>query len=93
MPKEIREALINSSSKANKRKQDDVALEEQVSWVVVLEGDLLEDDHEDVTYEPSDLETDSEEYKSQNDTETDLEFEEQNGIVMLKESSALQVSE
>lgn len=50
IPAEIRETLINSSSKANKRKQDDVALEEQVSWVVVLEGDLLEDDHEDVTY-------------------------------------------
>eukprot|EP00075_Anas_platyrhynchos_P006270 XP_012965038.1 uncharacterized protein LOC101803471 [Anas platyrhynchos] len=93
MPKEIREARINPSSKANKRKRDDVALEEQVSWVEVLEGDLLEDDPEDVTYEPSDLETDSEEYKSQNDTEADLEFEEQDGVVLLKESSALQVED
>lgn len=51
IPAEIREARINPSSKANKRKRDDVALEEQVSWVEVLEGDLLEDDPEDVTYE------------------------------------------
>lgn len=51
IPAEIREALINPSSKANKRKRDDVALEEQVSWVVVLERDLPEDDPEDVTYE------------------------------------------
>ncbi|KGL74816.1 hypothetical protein N309_07270, partial [Tinamus guttatus] len=48
---EIREALINPSNKGNKRKRDDVALEEQESWVVVLEKDLLEDDSEDVTYE------------------------------------------
>ncbi|KFV74084.1 hypothetical protein N308_15659, partial [Struthio camelus australis] len=48
---EIRETLINPSSKANKRKRDDVALEEQESWVVVLEKDLPEDDSEDVTYE------------------------------------------
>ncbi|XP_040983753.1 uncharacterized protein LOC121233699 [Aquila chrysaetos chrysaetos] len=90
MPKEIREALINPSNKANKRKRDDVALEEQESWLVVLERDLPEDDPEDMTYEPSDVETDSEEYKSQNDTEADLELEEQDGISMLKESSDLQ---
>ncbi|POI30383.1 hypothetical protein CIB84_005867 [Bambusicola thoracicus] len=53
MPKEVREALINPSSKANKRKRDDVALEEQESWVVVLEKDLPEDDPEDLSYEVS----------------------------------------
>ncbi|XP_050766629.1 uncharacterized protein LOC127025613 [Gymnogyps californianus] len=90
MPKEILEALINPSNKANKRKRDDVALEEQESWLVVLERDLPEDDSEDITYEPSDVETDSEEYKSQNDTEADLELEEQDGITTLKESSNLQ---
>lgn len=42
--------------------------------------------------QPSDVETDSEEYKSQNDTETDLELEERDGTIMLKESSDLQVS-
>lgn len=42
--------------------------------------------------QPSDVETDSEEYETQNDTEADLEFEEQDGTVMLKESLDLQVS-
>ncbi|KAM6040160.1 uncharacterized protein LJ206_020299 [Theristicus caerulescens] len=93
MPKEIREALINPSSKANKRKRDDVALEEQESWLVVLERDLPEDDPEDTAYEPSDVETDSEEYKSQNDTEADLELEEQDETIMLKEPSDLQVED
>ncbi|KFQ33976.1 hypothetical protein N331_03896, partial [Merops nubicus] len=51
IPAEIREALINPFNKANKRKRDDVALEEQESWLVVLERELLEDDSEDPTYE------------------------------------------
>ncbi|XP_032567591.1 uncharacterized protein LOC116798987 [Chiroxiphia lanceolata] len=86
-PREILEAPINPSSKASKRKRDDVALEEQESWFVVLEKDLPEDDSEDLTYEPSDEESDSEEYRSYNDTEAELELEEQDGItVMLKES-------
>uniref|UniRef100_A0A8C9FC84 Uncharacterized protein n=1 Tax=Pavo cristatus TaxID=9049 RepID=A0A8C9FC84_PAVCR len=93
MPKEVREALINPSSKANKRKRDDVALEEQESWVVVLEKDLPEDDPEDLSYEPSEVDTDTEEYKSQNSTETDLEFEEHEGAIMLKESSDLQLDD
>lgn len=42
--------------------------------------------------QPSDVETDSEEYKSQNDTEADLELDEQDGTIMLKESSDFQVS-
>uniref|UniRef100_A0A8C2TC41 Uncharacterized LOC107325330 n=1 Tax=Coturnix japonica TaxID=93934 RepID=A0A8C2TC41_COTJA len=85
-PKEVREALINPSSKANKRKRDDVALEEQVSWVVVLQKDLPDDDPEDPSYEPSEVDTDTEEYKSQNSTETDLELEEHDEAIMLKES-------
>ncbi|XP_053906015.1 uncharacterized protein LOC128849239 isoform X2 [Cuculus canorus] len=89
-PKEILEALINPCSKANKRKRDDVALEEQESWLVLLERDLPEDDSEDSTYEPSDEETDSEEFRSHNDTEADLELDEQDGTVALKESSDLQ---
>ncbi|KFO09123.1 hypothetical protein N312_13434, partial [Balearica regulorum gibbericeps] len=51
IPTEIREALINPSNKANKRKRDDVSLEEQESWLVILEKDLPEDDSEDLTYE------------------------------------------
>ncbi|KFQ65510.1 hypothetical protein N335_12113, partial [Phaethon lepturus] len=48
---EIREALINPSNKANKRKWDDISLEEQESSLTVLERDLPEDDSEDLTYE------------------------------------------
>ncbi|XP_065555805.1 uncharacterized protein LOC136024418 isoform X2 [Lathamus discolor] len=91
VPKEIQEALINSSNKASKRKRDDLDREEEESLLVELEKDLLEDDSEDLTYKPSDVETDSEEYETQNDTEADLEFEEQDGIVILKESLDLQV--
>ncbi|XP_054038306.1 uncharacterized protein LOC128900811 [Rissa tridactyla] len=90
VPKEIREGGISPSKKANKRKRDDVALEEQESLLVVLERDLPEHDSDDPTYEFLEVETDSEEYQSQNDTETDLEFEEQDGTIMLKDSSDLQ---
>ncbi|KFV12989.1 hypothetical protein N339_06536, partial [Pterocles gutturalis] len=51
IPAEIREALISPHHKANKRKWDELSLEEQESWLVVLERDLPEDDSEDVTYE------------------------------------------
>ncbi|RLV84247.1 hypothetical protein DV515_00016307 [Chloebia gouldiae] len=43
----IQEAPINPASKASKRKRDDVDLEQQESWFVVLERDLPEDDPED----------------------------------------------
>lgn len=42
--------------------------------------------------QPSDVETDSEEYRSQNGTKEDLELEEQDKAAMLKESSDVQVS-
>ncbi|XP_017594584.1 PREDICTED: uncharacterized protein LOC103620711 [Corvus brachyrhynchos] len=87
MSKEIREALISPASKASKRKRDDVALEKQESCLVVLERDFPEDDSEDRTYEPSEVELDSDEYQSQNDTD----LEEQGGIAML-EPSAVQGS-
>ncbi|KAL2295006.1 hypothetical protein Nmel_018150 [Mimus melanotis] len=87
--KEVREAPINPASKASKRKRDDVALEQQESWFVVLERDWPEEDSEDPTYEPSELESDSDEYQSQNDT--DLELEEQGEATVL-EPSAVQGS-
>nr|XP_021145368.1 uncharacterized protein LOC102094299 isoform X3 [Columba livia] len=99
MAKEILESPTNPSNKANKRKRDDVPLEEQESQLVILQRDLLDDDSEDLTYEPSDVETDSEEYNSQNDTDLDLEeqdgnagleHEEQDRTVLLKESPDLQ---
>uniref|UniRef100_A0A803W8J0 Uncharacterized protein n=1 Tax=Ficedula albicollis TaxID=59894 RepID=A0A803W8J0_FICAL len=86
VPEEIREAPIHPDSKASKRKRDDVALEQQESWLVVLERDWPEDDSEDLTYEPSEVETDSEEYQSQNDT--DLELEEQGEAAVLEPSAA-----
>ncbi|KFP27778.1 hypothetical protein N325_09868, partial [Colius striatus] len=50
IPAEIREAPVDPSNKANKRKRDDVALEEQESWLVFLERDLPEDESDDLTY-------------------------------------------
>ncbi|OWK56322.1 hypothetical protein RLOC_00006616, partial [Lonchura striata] len=83
--KEIQEAPINPASKSSKRKRDDVDLEQQEPWFVVLERDLPEDDPEDVSYVPLELESDSDEYQSQNDTE--LELEEQGGDTVLKLSA------
>ncbi|XP_074834021.1 uncharacterized protein LOC142002088 [Carettochelys insculpta] len=86
VPEEIQKSPVRPSGKGSKRKQDDVALEEQQSWVEVLQEELPdEDETEDSTYEPTPSETDSEEYQSQNDTETDLEFEERDGMLVLKE--------
>ncbi|KGL93282.1 hypothetical protein N301_01436, partial [Charadrius vociferus] len=51
IPAEIQEAPITPSNRANKRKRDDVALEEQETLLVVLERDLPDDDPEDLTYE------------------------------------------
>ncbi|XP_019368892.1 PREDICTED: uncharacterized protein LOC109294837 isoform X2 [Gavialis gangeticus] len=94
IPEEIRKTPVKPCGKGSKRKQDDVALEDQQSWVEVLHEELPEgDDPNDATYEPSKSETDSEEYRSQNETETDLEFEEQDGVVMLKESPNPQVNQ
>ncbi|XP_074933768.1 uncharacterized protein LOC142049734 [Phalacrocorax aristotelis] len=93
MPKGIPEALINPSNKANTGKEEDVSLEEQESWSVILEKDLPEDDSEDITYEPSDAETDSEEFSFQNDVEGGLEFEGQDDIIILREPSGHQVED
>ncbi|XP_044854170.1 uncharacterized protein LOC123355684 isoform X1 [Mauremys mutica] len=93
IPEEIQKSPVKPSGKGSKRKQDDVALEEQQSWVEILQQELPEEDEaEDSTYEPTRSETDSEEYRSQNETETDLEFEEKDGVLVLKESPSLQES-
>ncbi|XP_043391994.1 uncharacterized protein LOC102945006 isoform X7 [Chelonia mydas] len=91
IPEEIRKSPVKPSGKGSKRKQDDVALEEHQSWVEILQQELPEEDEaEDSTYEQTQSETDSEEYRSQNDTETDLEFEEKDGVLVLKASPSLQ---
>ncbi|XP_038240069.1 uncharacterized protein LOC119848385 isoform X2 [Dermochelys coriacea] len=93
IPEEIQKSPVKPSGKGSKRKQDDVALEEHQSWVEILQQELPEDDEaEDSTYETQ-SETDSEEYRSQNDTETDLEFEEKDGVLVLKASLSLQLWE
>ncbi|XP_034035077.1 oogenesis-related [Thalassophryne amazonica] len=63
--------------KGSKRKQDELDddEEEQQTWVEVLTQELPDKDNpeEDPDYEPSTIETESEEYRSHNDTESDLE--------------------
>ncbi|XP_063309354.1 uncharacterized protein LOC134610334 [Pelobates fuscus] len=86
---DVRKSPLKPSGKGSKRKQDDVDLEEQHSWVTFMSEDLPDEDQpDDPTYEPSKSSgTDSEEEHSKNDTESDLETEERDGIVMLKESA------
>lgn len=51
---EIRKTPVKPCGKGSKRKQDDVALEDQQSWVEVLQEELPEqDDPNDATYEVS----------------------------------------
>ncbi|KAG8454742.1 hypothetical protein GDO86_001096 [Hymenochirus boettgeri] len=84
---DIRKSPLKASGKGSKRKQEDLEVEEQHSWVALMNDDLPDEDQEDdPTYEPSNTDTDSEEHHSKNDTESDLEVEEKDGVVMLKES-------
>ncbi|KAK7137065.1 hypothetical protein R3I93_017206 [Phoxinus phoxinus] len=83
---EVRCSPTKPCGKGSKRKQDDLDEEEvdQQSWVEALTQELAEEDHEvDPDYEPSGVETDSEEYRSHNDTESDLEIEK--GVVVIKD--------
>ncbi|XP_039188947.1 uncharacterized protein LOC120303460 [Crotalus tigris] len=74
------------SKRGSKRKTEDVKLDEPQCWIETILKDLPDnDDSEDLTYELTKSETDSEEYKSQNDTEGDLEYEEKDGLLILKE--------
>ncbi|TRZ12838.1 hypothetical protein HGM15179_014251 [Zosterops borbonicus] len=82
MSKEIQEALMDPA-----KERDDVAPKQEDPWLVFLERDLPEDDSDDLTYEPSEMESDSEEYQAQNDT--DLELEEL-GEVTVQEALAIQ---
>ncbi|XP_067254796.1 oogenesis-related [Chanodichthys erythropterus] len=84
---EVRCSPTKPCGKGSKRKQDDLDEEEEVeqqSWVEALNQELAEEDHvADPDYEPSAVETDSEEYRSHNDTESDLEMEK--GVVVIKD--------
>ncbi|XP_069820618.1 uncharacterized protein [Dendropsophus ebraccatus] len=83
---DVRQSPLKPCGKGSKRKQDDLDLEEQHSWVTFITEDLPDEDQDDdPSYEPSNSVSDSDENKSKNDTESDLEVEEKDGIVMLKE--------
>ncbi|XP_063260891.1 uncharacterized protein LOC134554280 [Prinia subflava] len=83
MSKELRKALSNPAWNGD----DDVAPKQQQTWLVFLEMDLPEDDSDDFTYEPSVMESDSDEYQSHSDT--DLELEELGGVTV-QEALAVQ---
>uniref|UniRef100_A0A8C5M5H9 Uncharacterized protein n=1 Tax=Leptobrachium leishanense TaxID=445787 RepID=A0A8C5M5H9_9ANUR len=83
---DIKKSPLKPCGKGSKRKQDDLDLEEQHSWVTFMNEDLPDDEPDDPTYEPSNSDTDSEEQHSKNDTESDIEIEERDGVTMLKES-------
>ncbi|MEY6296476.1 hypothetical protein WJF85_28930, partial [Salmonella enterica subsp. enterica serovar Corvallis] len=72
---EISVSPTKPCGKGSKRKQDELDDEEEEhpSWVEVLSKELPDEDPEDPDYEVSTEETDSEEYASKNDTESDLE--------------------
>ncbi|XP_032427790.1 oogenesis-related [Xiphophorus hellerii] len=63
--------------KGNKRKIDELDDDEEEDdpfWVVALSEKLPDDDSNDPDYEPTAEKTDSEEFASENDTESDLEI-------------------
>ncbi|XP_071343655.1 oogenesis-related isoform X2 [Trachinotus anak] len=78
---EIRVSPTKPCGKGNKRKQDeldeDEEEEEHQTWVEALTQELADDEgpEEDPDYEPSTVETESEEYCSHNNTESDIEVQ------------------
>ncbi|KAM7011906.1 oogenesis-related [Tautogolabrus adspersus] len=86
---EIRVSPTKPCGKGSKRKQDELDEdededEEHPTWVEALTQELAEDDapEEDPDYEPSTIETESEEYRSHNSTESDIEVEEKGEVVI-----------
>ncbi|XP_053320423.1 myelin transcription factor 1-like protein [Spea bombifrons] len=83
---EKKKSPLKPCGKGNKRKQEDLDLEEKHSWETFMTEDLPDEDQDDdPTYEPSKSDTDSEEHHSKNETESDIEIEEKDGVVMIKE--------
>ncbi|XP_047443613.1 oogenesis-related [Mugil cephalus] len=74
---EIRVSPTKPCGKGSKRKQDDLdedEEEEHQTWVEALSQELADEGpEEDPDYEPSTIETESEEYRSHNNTESDIE--------------------
>ncbi|KAK5870098.1 hypothetical protein PBY51_024759 [Eleginops maclovinus] len=78
---EIRVSPTKPCGKGSKRKQDELDEEEEEeesqTWVEALNQELADDEDPDVDpdYEPSSIETESEEYCSHNNTESDIEMQ------------------
>ncbi|KAI3368862.1 hypothetical protein L3Q82_025846, partial [Scortum barcoo] len=86
---EIRVSPTKPCGKGSKRKQDELdedEEEEHQTWVEALTQELADDDvpEEDPDYEPSTVETESEEYCSHNDTESDIEVQGK-GVVIIED--------
>ncbi|XP_035863550.1 oogenesis-related isoform X3 [Sander lucioperca] len=84
---EIRVSPTKPCGKGSKRKQDELDEddeEESQTWVEALNQELDDDSpDQDPDYEPSTIETGSEEYCSHNDTESDIEVQE--NIVVIED--------
>ncbi|KAG7327773.1 hypothetical protein KOW79_009379 [Hemibagrus wyckioides] len=89
---EVRCSPTKPCGKGSKRKQDDMDEDEELeqqSWVEALNQELTDEDQSvDPDYEPSAIETDSEEYRSHNDTESDIEVEK--GVVVIQDLETIQ---
>ncbi|KAM8889177.1 oogenesis-related [Synchiropus splendidus] len=89
---EVRVSPIKPCGKGSKRKQDELDEdeadeEEHPSWVEALTQELVEEGpEEDPDYEPSSVETESSEFRSQNDTESDIEVQ-ASGVVVIEDVS------
>ncbi|XP_051231531.1 oogenesis-related [Dicentrarchus labrax] len=86
---EVRVSPTKPCGKGSKRKQDeldDEEEEEHQTWVEALTQELADDDapEEDPDYEPSTVETESDEYRSHNDTESDIEVQEK-GVIIIED--------
>ncbi|CAJ1060318.1 oogenesis-related [Xyrichtys novacula] len=88
---EIRVSPTKPCGKGSKRKQDELDEdeeedEEHPTWVEALTQELADDDapEEDPDYEPSTVETESEEYRSHNNTESDIEVQ-GNDVVVIED--------
>ncbi|KAM9461585.1 oogenesis-related [Clarias gariepinus] len=91
---DVRCSPTKPCGKGSKRKQDDMDEDdddelEQQSWVEALNQELNDEDPSaDPDYEPSAVETDSEEYRTHNDTESDIEVEK--GVVVIQDLETVQ---
>ncbi|XP_044217023.1 oogenesis-related isoform X1 [Thunnus albacares] len=95
---EVRVSPTKPCGKGSKRKQDELDEEEEdddeeehQTWVEALTQELDDEDPmEDPDYEPSTVETESEEYRSHNNTESDIEVQEK-GVVIIEDVNTTDV--